>query len=319
MPVGVMIEVPSAALTVDLLAAEADFFSIGTNDLIQFCLAVDRTDGRVAGLFEPLHPAILRVIRQVIRLARPRGRQVAVCGEMAADPGALLLLLGLGVTEFSMSPAAIPEARDLVRRVTVARRAARGGARAPPADVAGHRRLAGGPVSGAGVVAPRPRRPAAHGGSLVSGDVKPGVVRVDKPWGYELLWARTDRYVGKIIHVNAGHALSLQYHHVKTETVYLASGKVRYEIKDGDALRSLDLSPGDRLHIPAGTVHRVTALEDADIFEVSTPELDDVVRLEDRYGRAGDVGRSQKPEGLSDDCQNLGVGTRGEAGIPSGF
>jgi len=112
-------------------------------------------------------------------------------------------------------------------------------------------------------------------------------VRVDKPWGYELLWARTDKYVGKIIHVNAGHALSLQFHHVKTETVYLASGKVAYEIKDGDVLRLLELSPGDRLHIPAGTVHRVTAIEDADIFEVSTPELDDVVRLEDRYGRAG--------------------------------
>ena len=121
----------------------------------------------------------------------------------------------------------------------------------------------------------------------MSGDVTPGVIRVDKPWGYELLWARTAQYVGKIIHVNAGHALSLQYHNVKTETVYLASGKVRYEIKDGETLRSIDLQPGDRLHIPAGTVHRVTAIEDADIFEVSTPELDDVVRLEDRYGRAG--------------------------------
>jgi phosphotransferase system enzyme I (PtsI) len=126
MPVGIMIEVPSAALTVDLLAVEADFFSIGTNDLIQYCLAVDRADGRVAGLFDPLHPAILRVIRTVMRLARPRGRQVALCGEMAADPGALVLLLGLGVTEFSMSPAAIPEARDLVRQVSMAaaRRAA---------------------------------------------------------------------------------------------------------------------------------------------------------------------------------------------------
>jgi phosphotransferase system enzyme I (PtsI) len=126
LPVGVMIEVPSAALTVDLLAAEADFFSIGTNDLIQYCLAVDRADGRVAGLFDPLHPAILRVIRQVIRLARPRGRQVALCGEMAADPAALVLLLGLGVTEFSMNPAAIPEAREIVRRVAMAaaRRAA---------------------------------------------------------------------------------------------------------------------------------------------------------------------------------------------------
>ncbi len=126
MPVGIMIEVPSAALTVDLLAAAADFFSIGTNDLIQYCLAVDRSDGRVAALFDPLHPAILRVVRHVIRLARPRGRPVALCGEMAADPGALLLLLGLGVTEFSMSPAAIPEARELVRQVSMgdARRAA---------------------------------------------------------------------------------------------------------------------------------------------------------------------------------------------------
>jgi quercetin dioxygenase-like cupin family protein len=121
----------------------------------------------------------------------------------------------------------------------------------------------------------------------VSGDVKAGVVHVDKPWGYELVWAKTDRYVGKIIHVKAGHALSLQYHNGKTETVYLASGRVKYEFQEGDGLRSLVLEPGDRLHIPAGTVHRVTALEDADIFEVSTPELDDVVRLEDRYGRAG--------------------------------
>ena len=121
----------------------------------------------------------------------------------------------------------------------------------------------------------------------MSAEVRPGVLRVDKPWGHELVWAKTDRYVGKIIHVNAGHALSLQYHRIKTETVYLASGRVVYEIQEGEELRQLDLRPGDRLHIPAGTVHRVTAVEDADIFEVSTPELDDVVRLEDRYGRAG--------------------------------
>ena len=117
-------------------------------------------------------------------------------------------------------------------------------------------------------------------------EIKPGVFKTDKPWGYELLWARTDRYVGKIIHVNAGHALSLQYHRQKLETVYLASGHLRYEIDQGHGLVALDLMPGDRVHVPTGTVHRMTAIEDSDIFEVSTPELDDVVRLEDRYGRA---------------------------------
>jgi quercetin dioxygenase-like cupin family protein len=120
----------------------------------------------------------------------------------------------------------------------------------------------------------------------VSDDTKSGVVRTDKPWGYELLWAKTDRYVGKIIHVNAGHALSLQYHHKKTETVYLASGHLLYEIQEGDQLVGKALVPGDRIHVPAGTIHRMTAIEDSDIFEVSTPEIDDVVRLEDRYGRA---------------------------------
>ena len=120
----------------------------------------------------------------------------------------------------------------------------------------------------------------------MSVEVKPGVFRVDKPWGYELLWAKTDRYVGKIIHVHAGHALSLQYHNQKTETVYLASGRLLYELQEGERLVGRELSPGDRIHVPAGTVHRMTAIEDSDIFEVSTPELDDVVRLEDRYGRA---------------------------------
>ena len=118
--VGIMIEVPSAALTIDVLADEADFFSIGTNDLIQYCLAVDRTDIRVAGLYEPMHPAILRVIRHVVRAAGRRGRPVSVCGEMASDPLAMLLLLGLGVREFSMYPAAIPRARQMMRGIRVA-------------------------------------------------------------------------------------------------------------------------------------------------------------------------------------------------------
>ena len=114
-PIGIMIEVPSAALTIDLLADEADFFSIGTNDLIQYCLAVDRTDDRVSSMYAPLHPAILRVLRQVARGARRRGLPVSVCGEMAADPTLLPLLTGLGLREFSMTPAAIPIAKQVVR------------------------------------------------------------------------------------------------------------------------------------------------------------------------------------------------------------
>ena len=114
-PTGVMIEVPSAALTADLLAAEADFFAIGTNDLIQYCLAVDRTDDRVSRLYEPLHPAILRVLRLVARAGRRRHIRVSVCGEMAADPVLLTLLVGLGLTEFSMAPSAIPLAKQVLR------------------------------------------------------------------------------------------------------------------------------------------------------------------------------------------------------------
>jgi phosphotransferase system enzyme I (PtsI) len=107
--------VPSAALTIDLLAGEADFVSIGTNDLIQYCLAVDRTDDRVSQLYEPLHPAIVRVLRNVARHGARRGLPVAVCGEMAADPVLLPLLAGLGLREFSMTPAAIPVAKQVVR------------------------------------------------------------------------------------------------------------------------------------------------------------------------------------------------------------
>ena len=110
-----MIEVPSAALTADLLAEHADFFSIGTNDLIQYCLAVDRTDDRVSRLYEPLHPAILRMIRTVARAGKRRGIPVSVCGEMAADPMLLALLVGLGLTEFSMAPTAIPLAKQALR------------------------------------------------------------------------------------------------------------------------------------------------------------------------------------------------------------
>jgi mannose-6-phosphate isomerase len=111
--------------------------------------------------------------------------------------------------------------------------------------------------------------------------------RVEKPWGYELWWAVTDRYVGKVIHVNKGHALSLQYHNRKDETIFVWAGKILFERQEGDTLVGRELVPGDAVHVTPPTVHRMTALEDSDIFEVSTPETDDVVRLEDRYGRQG--------------------------------
>ncbi len=111
------------------------------------------------------------------------------------------------------------------------------------------------------------------------------ITRVEKPWGYELHWAKTERYVGKIIHVNAGHALSLQYHNLKDETIYLQSGKLLFEIEVDGQLQKREMLPGERVHVTPKTVHRMTAIEDSDIFEVSTPELHDVVRLEDRYGR----------------------------------
>ena len=109
--------------------------------------------------------------------------------------------------------------------------------------------------------------------------------RVEKPWGYEIWWARTDRYVGKLIHVAKGHALSLQYHNRKDETIFVWSGKILFERKVGDALVSSEMGPGQAVHVSPLTVHRMTAIEDSDVFEVSTPETDDVVRLEDRYGR----------------------------------
>ncbi len=114
--------------------------------------------------------------------------------------------------------------------------------------------------------------------------------RVEKPWGHEIWWARTERYVGKILHVKQGEALSLQYHQVKEETIRLLSGRLLFEsgaVGDGSALQRRELGPGDTVHIAPRTLHRMTGLEDCDILEVSTPELDDVVRLEDRYGRKG--------------------------------
>lgn len=112
--------------------------------------------------------------------------------------------------------------------------------------------------------------------------------RVEKPWGYELIWGHTQNYVGKILHVEAGHALSLQYHQVKDETMYLLSGEIAIELGESeDDLQTHVLQPGQSVHLPAGRRHRLTARTTSDVLEVSTPEIDDVVRLEDRYGRRG--------------------------------
>lgn len=110
--------------------------------------------------------------------------------------------------------------------------------------------------------------------------------RVDKPWGYELVWAESEHYVGKILFVEAGHALSLQYHERKDESWLVQQGRARLELGElGGPLDVTEIGPGDTFRYRPGTVHRVTALEDTLIVEVSTPDLDDVVRLDDRYGR----------------------------------
>jgi mannose-6-phosphate isomerase len=111
--------------------------------------------------------------------------------------------------------------------------------------------------------------------------------RVEKPWGYELIWANTDRYVGKILHVNAGHALSLQYHERKDETIHLLNGEMRFWAGPSEKeLREVPFEMGQSFHVTPGTVHMMEAVTDIDILEASTPELDDVIRLKDRYGRA---------------------------------
>lgn len=111
--------------------------------------------------------------------------------------------------------------------------------------------------------------------------------RVPKPWGYELIFAKTDRYVGKILHINKGETLSLQYHEMKEETLFVVAGELLLTIESDGDRRELPLRQGEAFHIPPRLIHRMLAVVDTDVAEVSTPELDDVVRLEDRYGRAG--------------------------------
>ncbi len=110
--------------------------------------------------------------------------------------------------------------------------------------------------------------------------------KVGKPWGYELIWAHTDRYVGKVLHIQKGESLSYQYHRLKDETVHLLRGLLNLEIEVDGERKVLRLEPGDCFHVTPGMKHRMSAIEECDVLEVSTPELEDVVRLEDRYGRA---------------------------------
>ena len=108
---------------------------------------------------------------------------------------------------------------------------------------------------------------------------------VQKPWGHELIWAETTKYVGKILHINAGHSLSRQYHAVKEETLLVQAGEMDLEVGVGEEMKTLRMIPGAIFHVKPGTIHRMIAVTDVDVIEASTPELDDVVRLEDSYGR----------------------------------
>ncbi len=119
---------------------------------------------------------------------------------------------------------------------------------------------------------------------MAPGSNAPNVV--PKPWGHELIWAYTDRYVGKVLHIKAGHALSLQYHRRKDETLHLLRGRLRFWAGPSvEQLQEIPLREGDSYRVTVGTVHRMEAVTDVDLLEASTADLDDVVRLEDRYGR----------------------------------
>jgi quercetin dioxygenase-like cupin family protein len=113
------------------------------------------------------------------------------------------------------------------------------------------------------------------------------VRHVPKPWGHETIWAHSDRYVGKVLHIKAGQALSVQYHNLKDETVHLLNGELVYRVQLGEELEDMHLVAGESFRITPHTIHQMEAVTDCDVLEVSTPELDDVVRLSDRYGREG--------------------------------
>jgi quercetin dioxygenase-like cupin family protein len=119
-------------------------------------------------------------------------------------------------------------------------------------------------------------------------DADPPARRVDKPWGHELIWAHTERYVGKVLVIQTGRRLSLQRHEVKDESILVTAGRLRLHLEDdAGVVRTEELGPGDHRHVRVGRIHRYEAIERCEIVEVSTPELDDVVRIEDDYGREG--------------------------------
>ncbi len=109
--------------------------------------------------------------------------------------------------------------------------------------------------------------------------------RVEKPWGHELVWARTSKYVGKVLHIEPGHVLSLQYHEKKDETIHVLNGEIIFRVQEGDDLSERTMTEGESYHITPHTIHQMEAVTAADLLEASTPEVDDVVRLKDRYGR----------------------------------
>jgi mannose-6-phosphate isomerase len=121
-----------------------------------------------------------------------------------------------------------------------------------------------------------------------AGDHVGGARRVEKPWGHEVIWAVTDRYVGKVLVIEAGRRLSLQRHEIKDESIFVTSGRLRLYLEDDDGVVRVEvLGPGEHRHVPTGRIHRYEAIERTELMEVSTPELDDVVRLEDDFGREG--------------------------------